>query len=144
MLLCLSREVRVAYLLGDLIGMTDREGAEACGISPAAYRQRLARARATMRSIIADRCGLVREENPCRCGRQIASGERLGIIDRNNLKFARLPREPDAIQPDVIETAARQLDLTRAVAEVFRSEPRMHAPATVYQGLRRMAPDLFG
>ena len=144
MLLCLSREVRVAYLLGDLIGMTDREGAEACGISPAAFRQRLARARATMRCIIAGRCGLVREQNPCRCGRQIASGERLGIIDRSNLKFARHPSDPDSLQPDDIEAAARQLDIMQAFAEVFRSEPRMRAPATVYQGLRQMAPDLFG
>lgn len=45
MLLCLSREVRLAYILGDLIGMTDRDGAKICEVSPAPFRQRLARAR---------------------------------------------------------------------------------------------------
>ncbi len=57
MLLCLSRPLRLAYLLGDLMGMTDVEGAAICDTTPAAYRQRLARARATMRGVIADRCG---------------------------------------------------------------------------------------
>jgi DNA-directed RNA polymerase specialized sigma24 family protein len=45
MLLALSRGVRLAYILGDLLEMTDQEGAEALEISPAAFRQRLARAR---------------------------------------------------------------------------------------------------
>jgi RNA polymerase sigma factor (sigma-70 family) len=44
MLLCLSREHRVAYLLGDLLGFTDVDGAQVCGIGRAAFRQRLARA----------------------------------------------------------------------------------------------------
>ena len=42
MLLCLSREQRVAYLLGDLLGFTDVEGADICQISRSAFRQRLA------------------------------------------------------------------------------------------------------
>src|SRR5215208_2108545 len=88
MLLCLSREVRIAYILGDLMGMSDRDGAEICEVTPAAFRQRLSRARKTMRRIIANRCGLLREENPCRCGGQIATSERLGVLERGNLKRA--------------------------------------------------------
>lgn len=34
MLLCLTRPARVAYLLGDLLGITDVEGAQICGTTP--------------------------------------------------------------------------------------------------------------
>jgi len=145
MLLCLSREVRIAYILGDLMGMTDRDGAEICSIRPAAFRQRLSRARRTMRTIIANRCGLVREENPCRCGRQIESSLKLGILERDRPRFARHPQaSPQQIEADAtIEAAARQLDLAAAMAEVYRSDPEFVAPERVYEGLRRAAPDLL-
>src|SRR5215210_2591999 len=71
MLLCLSRPLRISYILGDAMGMPHTVAAEICGISRAAQRQRLARARQTMRTIIADRYGPVDAANPCRCGRQI-------------------------------------------------------------------------
>lgn len=144
MLLCLSREVRIAYILGDLMGMPDRDGAEICEITPAAFRQRLARARKTMRRIIAGRCGLVREENPCRCARQIESGLRLGILERGNPKFATHPRgDRRPIRADTIERAAEQLDSAAAMAEVYRTDPEFVAPHKLYEGLRRAAPDLL-
>ena len=48
MLLCLSRPLRASYILGDAMGMPDTVAAEICGISRAAQRQRLARARQTI------------------------------------------------------------------------------------------------
>ena len=145
MLLCLSREVRIAYILGDLMGMTDRDGAEICEVTPAAFRQRLSRARKIMRRIIANRCGLLREENPCRCGGQIATSERLGVLERGNLKLATHPRRDrrPILADTTIEEAARQLDLAEAIAEVYRSDPEFVAPRRVYEGLRRAAPDLL-
>lgn len=144
MLLCLSRPVRVAYILGDLMGMPDRDGAEILEVTPDAFRQRLSRARRTMRRIIANRCGLVREENPCRCGRQITSGVERGILDRSTLKFAAHPRgDPRPIRADTLERAAEQLDLAVAMAEVYRSDPAFVAPRAVYERLRRAAPDLL-
>ena len=68
MLQCLTRGQRITYLLGDLVGLTEAEGAEALDISRAVCRKRLQRARDTMRSVIANRCGLVNAANPCRCG----------------------------------------------------------------------------
>src|SRR3712207_9152985 len=71
--------------LGDAMGLPDTVAAEICGITPAAHRQRLARARRTMRTIIADRCGLIDAANPCRCGRQIESSLAAGI-DRKSTR----------------------------------------------------------
>jgi RNA polymerase sigma factor (sigma-70 family) len=73
MLLCLSRPQRDAYLLADVLGLPDREGAELLGCTREAFRQRVSRARRTLRQVIDNRRGLVDPANPCRCGRQIAS-----------------------------------------------------------------------
>ena len=98
MLLCLSRPLRASYILGDAMGMPDTVAAEICGISRAAHRQRVARARRTMRTIIADRCGLVDAANPCRCGRQIESSLAAGILDRDNARLRRA--SADRQRPD--------------------------------------------
>ncbi|MGH3039333.1 MAG: RNA polymerase sigma factor, partial [Gaiellaceae bacterium] len=81
MLLCLPRPQRAAYLLADVLGLTDGEGADVLDCSREAFRQRVSRARRTLRQVIDNRCGLVDPANPCRCGRQIASGEAAGILD---------------------------------------------------------------
>lgn len=49
---------RLVYVLGDLLGVGDRHGAQIVGTSPAAYRQRLARARRTVREHVAAASGI--------------------------------------------------------------------------------------
>lgn len=107
MLLCLSRELRIAYLLGDLFGLTDGEGSQVLGCSPAAYRQRLARSRRTLRQIIAGRCGLVDAANPCRCGRQVRASIDAGILDPERPVFSRHAGTDAPIPSGVLEQAAR-------------------------------------
>jgi predicted RNA polymerase sigma factor len=51
MLLCIPRAQRAAYLLADVIGLTDVEGAEILDCSREAFRQRVARARRTLRHV---------------------------------------------------------------------------------------------
>lgn len=144
MLLCLSRPLRASYILGDAMGMPDTVAAEICGITPAAQRQRLARARRTTRTIIAQRCGLVDAANPCRCARQIQSGLKSGILDRDNLAFATHPRtDRGPIETRTIERAAQQLDLALAMSEVYRSDPSFAAPDEVWARVQAACPDLL-
>jgi RNA polymerase sigma factor (sigma-70 family) len=89
MLLCLSRDQRVAYLLGDLLGFSDAEAAEICEVSRAAFRRRLARARAVMRTFMGERCGLVRAGNPCRCDRLVRASIDCGLLDPSDPRWAR-------------------------------------------------------
>ena len=144
MLLCLSRPLRASYILGDAMGMPDTVAAEICGISRTAQRQRLARARRTMRTIIADRCGLIDTANPCRCGRQIQSSLAAGILDRNAPTFAEHPRtDSGPIEIGTIERAAEQLDLALAMSEVYRSDPSFAAPREVWKRVLAACPDLL-
>jgi RNA polymerase sigma factor (sigma-70 family) len=144
MLLCLSRPQRASYILGDAMGMPDTVAAEICGISRAAHRQRVSRARRTMRVIIAGRCGLVDAANPCRCGRQIESSLAAGILDRDTFTFAEHPRtDTGPIETGTIERAAEQLDLALAMGEVYRSDPSFAAPHEVWERVQAACPDLL-
>jgi RNA polymerase sigma factor (sigma-70 family) len=144
MLVCLSRPLRASYILGDAMGLPDTVAAEICEITRAAQRQRLARARRTIRHIIAHRCGLVDAANPCSCARQIESSLALGVMDRDHLVFAEQPRtDHGQIETETIERAANQLDLALAMSEVYRSDPSFAAPREVWERLQRACPDLL-
>jgi RNA polymerase sigma factor (sigma-70 family) len=141
MLLCLSRPLRASYILGDAMGMPDTVAAEICGISREAQRQRLARARRTMRTIIANRCGLIDASNPCRCGRQVEASLEVGIMKRGELPFVEHAEE--AIEIDTIERAANQLDVALAMSEVYRTDPTFAAPREIWERVQAACPDLL-
>jgi RNA polymerase sigma factor (sigma-70 family) len=139
MLLCVRREQRAAYLLADVVGLTDVEGAEVLECSRAAFRQRLSRARRTLRHVIDNRCGLVDPANPCRCGRQIASSEEAGILRRDHLPLAEHPREEVRLW---IEPLAKQLDEIVAIGDLYRFD-RFAAPASLWDDLQQRFPELL-
>jgi RNA polymerase sigma factor (sigma-70 family) len=139
MLLCLPREQRAAYVLADVLGLTDAEGSEILDTSRDAFRQRVSRARRTLRVVIDNRCGLVDPANPCRCGRQIASGEAAGLIDRANLRLAQHARQEVRVW---IEPVAKQLDALDAIGELYRFD-RFAAPAEVWTDLQTRFPELL-
>ncbi len=140
MLLCIPRAQRAAYLLGDVIGLTDVEGAEILECSREAFRQRVSRARRTLRYVIENRCGLVDPANPCRCGRQIAASEQAGILRRDDLPLAEHPREEVRVW---IEPLARQLDDVVAIGELYRFD-RFAAPDALWDDLQRRYPAILG
>ena len=151
MLLTLSRDLRITYILGDLLEMTDKEGAEALGISPAAFRQRVTRARATVRPIIAGRCSVVDPAGTCACDRQIAPSIACGLIPPTGPVFVALQRGAPVqattvggVEVDRLRRAADQLDVAERFAETFRTEPQFQAPARVLDALREACPDLLG
>jgi RNA polymerase sigma factor (sigma-70 family) len=139
MLLCLPRPQRGAYVLADVLGLTDGEGAEVLDCSREAFRQRVSRARRTLRFVIDNRCGLVDPDNPCRCGRQIASGEAAGILDRGHLRLARHPRQLPRMW---IEPVAKQLDAVAAIGDLYRFD-RFAAPAELWDDLQARFPELL-
>jgi hypothetical protein len=97
---------------------------------------RVSRARRTLRYVIDNRCGLIDPANPCRCGRQIASGEAAGVIDRTRLPLARHPRQGTHVW---IEPVAKQLDTVAAIGDLYR----FAAPAELWDDLQACFPDLL-
>src|SRR5438093_7312754 len=89
MLLCLDREQRLVYVLGEIFGVTDAIGAELLETSRDNFRQKLSRARRDLHSFMQDQCGLVNKANPCRCAKKTQAFMKAGYVNPHNLLFVK-------------------------------------------------------
>jgi hypothetical protein len=125
MLLCFDREQRLVYILGEILGATGNLGAELLEITPAAFRQKLTRARNDLHSFMNERCGLVNRANSCRCEKKTRGFMQAGYVDPNNLLFAR-----ERVR-QVREVAARNREALEGHADlcsdVYREQPFLEA-----------------
>ncbi|MES0864315.1 RNA polymerase sigma factor [Ruegeria sp. SCPT10] len=83
MLLCLDRDHRAAYVLGDILELEHSEAAEVLGISSANFRQRLSRARKKVREFTASSCGLAGGSKVCSCPRRLSKAMASGRVGRS-------------------------------------------------------------
>jgi RNA polymerase sigma factor (sigma-70 family) len=88
MLLCLDREQRLVYALGEIMGASDALAAEVLEIGRDAFRQKLSRARKDLHAFMNEKCGLVDPANRCRCEKKTRALMRAGYVDPKNLRFA--------------------------------------------------------
>jgi len=130
MLMCLDRDHRLAFILGEILELPSEQACQILEIEDAAYRKRVSRARARMSEFMGKTCGLVNEQNACRCGNQVAHGIAVGMIDPTCLVWTQLPIEQRRARVTEID------DIKRAV-EIFRSHPRYIAPESLVANLRR-------
>jgi RNA polymerase sigma factor (sigma-70 family) len=86
-LLCLDRPERMALVLGTIFGVDSELGGELLETSPQNFRQILSRARKRIGNFMNDRCGLMKEANPCRCARKAQAAIRAGLVDPDKPRF---------------------------------------------------------
>jgi hypothetical protein len=135
MLLCLDREQRLVYVLGDVFGVADAVGAELLDATRENVRQRLSRARRDLHSFMNDKCGLVDPANPCRCAKKTRGFVQAGYVDPDRLLFA---RERVVRVREVVGAAADALaTLDERCADIFRQHPFHESPDLV-PALRRL------
>jgi RNA polymerase sigma factor (sigma-70 family) len=136
MLLCLSREERLAVLIADVLGATDVVGASICAVTPEAFRQRLARGRATLRPLLEEQCGIANPANPCRCVRQAATKQRFG---------RKLPvyQDPEELV-EALGRADAQFGTLTKLGRVFAIDPPPAPRPELFHELERRFPDLLG
>jgi hypothetical protein len=134
MLLSLDRELRIAYLLGEIFGLAGDEAAEVLEIEPAAYRKRLSRARHKLYAFVKGWCGVYASGNPCRCARQVDAAVDRGIVARDDLYLIRHPARP----PRHVERAADEVAELMRVGEVLRDHPDYEAPGSLSKGVRAL------
>ncbi len=130
MLLCLDREHRAAFVLGDVFELPGEEASQILDITPAAYRKRLSRARSRVQAFMREHCGLVEPANPCRCRRRVGAAIRQGRVDPNHVLFARDVRRH-----------VEQMERLHDAAAVFRSHPPLRAPDRVADAILRITGD---
>ena len=134
MLLCLDRDHRLAYILGDVFGVSSQEAAEIVGISPVAFRKRFSRARARLHGFMERKCGLVNPDNQCLCARRVDQAVRIGRVDPDRLLFAAhaVRREPDAATREVV----REMEQLHSAADLLRGHPDYAAPGKASEVIR--------
>jgi RNA polymerase sigma factor (sigma-70 family) len=129
MLLCLDREQRLIYILGEIFEVTDTIGAELLDISRENFRQRLARARRDLYSFMNDKCGLVDRANPCRCAKKTRGFIEAGYVDPKHLLFAR--EHVEEVRQRSRTNAKGLMALDEQCAEIFRQHPFYESPGAV-------------
>src|SRR5262249_22232920 len=81
LLQCLDGDHRLAYILGEIMALEGAEAAEILGVSHAAFRQRLSRAREQLRATLEASCGVVNPSAACRCHRRLNRARELGRVE---------------------------------------------------------------
>jgi RNA polymerase sigma factor (sigma-70 family) len=122
MLICLDREQRLIYLLGDSFGIDHNVGAEIFGVSTQNFRVKLSRARKELHNYMEYRCGLVNKANPCRCVKKAKSALKMGALNEHNLIL-----KPSYTR-QIGEFVSKNQDAMREVldqkyVEIFRAHP---------------------
>ena len=87
MLLCLNREQRLVYILGEIFEIESKTGAVLVGMSAENFRQLLSRARKDLYHFMNNKCGLINTRNPCRCPKKTKGFIQAGWVNENNLQF---------------------------------------------------------
>lgn len=118
MLTCLSREQRMAYVLGDIFELTDAEAALVLEVSAPTFRQRLHRARGAVQEFLARTCGVVSESNECRCERRVAPALRLGRLRQRSGT-----EQAAGVDVAQLRSQVQRLESGQRAAALFRSNP---------------------
>ena len=136
MLLCLSPEQRISYILGEVFGASDRVASEVLAISRSTFRKRLERARRDLHAFMDGQCGLVDPRNPCRCAKKTRAFIDEGHIDPRNMVFAgdRLTKVQDAVP----ETVRRLDSANRRYARIYREHNLAEPPDDFASSLQRL------
>jgi RNA polymerase sigma factor (sigma-70 family) len=144
MLMALEPGQRLAYLLGEVMGFDGETAAEVAGVSHDAFRQRLARARESLRRFVQAHCGLVSGTARCHCDRQLrglapASVQWLSTQPLSN-------GQPVPLLKDVtVRQGVQDIRRLQSVAQLFRAHPQPTASPDLARRVReQVASTVFG
>ncbi len=126
LLLCLGRELRLAFILGQIFEVTSEEGAYILDVTPTAFRKRLSRGRTAVREFLVKNCGVVNPANPCSCARQLGHDIEVGWIDPDRLRYA--DATGTAADRAEIQDRLHELDEMGRVAFLLRNYPSRRPP----------------
>ncbi|MCH6570591.1 MAG: hypothetical protein IH794_10845 [Acidobacteria bacterium] len=136
MLLCLDRDHRLTYILGEILEVNGVEGGEILGITPTVFRKRLSRARSRLYEFMRSKCGLVDPDRPCRCRKRVDRAVDLGRVDPENLLFALHPVQE--VSKAQAQAGVEEAEALRSTVSVFRTNPAYASPTDFAQAVREL------
>jgi len=87
MLMCLDREQRLIYVLGDVFDLDHKVGSKIFKVSQTNYRKKLSRARQDLFNFMNNQCSLVNKNNPCSCRKKTKGFIKVGYVNPEKLQF---------------------------------------------------------
>ena len=122
MLMCLTREQRLIYIIGDSFGVDHKLGAELFDLSSANFRVKLHRARRDLYNYMNDKCGLVNRDNPCRCPKKAKALREMGALNPERMEFNLGHRNKIAqyVEANYAESGER---FAAKITELYRDHP---------------------
>jgi len=139
-LLCLDGRQRLAFILGEVFGVSDTVGGEVMGVTPANFRQILSRARADLYEYLRGNCSLIDPANSCKCARKTRAFIQGGFVDPQHLRFTADHRRRVR---DVAGQRAEEWGdaYSKLSAKVYRDHP-FYEPAQQVAMLRKVLPSM--
>ncbi|WP_271769749.1 RNA polymerase sigma factor [Aquimarina algiphila] len=130
MLLCLDREQRMIFIIGELFEFSDRVGSEIMEISKVNFRVKLHRAKEQLYNFMNNKCGLINKNNPCRCARKTAGFIKMGFVDPVNLHFQK--NTINSINKIVEKKVERYKDeVVSEYQKIYQEHPFLKTPTDV-------------
>ena len=136
MLLCLSREIRLAFILGVVFEVTSDEGSQILSIKPEAFRQRLSRGRKQIQDFMTKKCSLVNPGNPCACTKLLPYQIKIKLLHPENFRFAN--HRCYARRNSSADSQLQELGELKRIAVLFRSHPDYAAPPTFVKSIKKL------
>jgi len=122
MLMCLSREQRLIYIVGEVFEIAHNLASDIFEITPANFRQKLSRTRKDLYQWMNNKCGLVNKENSCRCRKKTKRFIKNGWVNPTDLKWnSDYHQSIIDITNSKIETALLTID--DLYAKLYRKHP---------------------
>jgi RNA polymerase sigma factor (sigma-70 family) len=129
MLSCLSRPMRLAYILGEIFEYDSIEASYILEIEPEAFRKRLSIARKSIRAFMNKNCGIYNESNTCRCTKQINYDLEIKRINPKQFLFA----NKGSIQQSIKEVENIAKDIV-----IFQSHPFYATPYKILDKIKNL------
>jgi len=136
MLLCLDRDHRLAYILGEIFEVSGEQGGAILGITPAAFRKRLSRSRERLFNFMEKHCSLINPANPCTCEKIIIKNAPEDPGQAPKRQFTNYPCRGHN-DPDVINRL-KERDKLSQMAAIFRNHPDYKAPDFLVNNLKEL------
>jgi RNA polymerase sigma factor (sigma-70 family) len=115
LLLCLDRDHRAAYVLGDILELEHVEAAGILEITPANFRKRLSRARGSVQDFTAAKCGLANPTAACSCAKRLPAARAKGRVGQSPMPefsgaptYARVQADAERLQTELVATKLQQ------------------------------------
>ena len=131
LLLCLNEEDRMVYILSVILDYNSKEGSEILGITPENFRKKLSRSKTKIQNFLNNKCGIVNENNPCRCKKKIDFLIDNKLMNPKKLEYA---TKENLIRIDFEEKIGA---LARMTA-IYQAAPTFPAPKIIMQDLKQI------